>query len=248
LYCTPSDIYDLYGTEGGQLRVDDHNLATGQTVVVRATANAAATSIPVMGLRYPLLAGEVLEFDGGGMPAVVEVVLSATAKVGDTSLTVNPLSASVFAAAQAFGSGVNLALAQRLLKGCQYGTAKVQDYCLSRYNDSDLMANARLNGSVNRWATAIGARWVGRRRGQSAPEGVEAEAEEALSDLKEVRTGMMSVGGIATRTSGWPFLSNVTVDPRFDYAKLRVEQPLSELTPTQYGQYIDWNSVCWLEW
>jgi hypothetical protein len=248
LYCTPSDVYDYYGVEGGQLRLDDHNLATAQTVTTRADSPAGSTAIPVMALAFPLLAGEVLEFDGGGMPAVVEVVLSATAPVGSTTLTVVATTADVAAQAQAFGSGVNLALAQRLLKACQLGTGRVQDYCFPRYDDQQLRANAAQNGSVKRWSMALAAQWLGRRRGQVPPAGVEDDALESLEELKQVRTGMLSVGGIPTRTSGWPFISNMTVDPRYDYAKLRVEQPLSELTPTQYGQYVDWNSVTWLEW
>jgi hypothetical protein len=248
LYCQPSDVYDFYSTEGGQLRLDDHGLATAQTITVRADAPPGSTQIQVMALVFPVLAGSVEEFDGGGMPAVLEVVVSQTARVGDTVLNVLPTQADIPPGAQCLESGVNLALAQRMLKACQFGTAEVQDYCLSRYDDQVLRANAAQNGSVKRWASALAARWLGRRRGQTPPQGVEDEAKEVKEELKLVRVGVMNVAGAPQRTAGHPFITNVTVDTRYDYAKLRVEQPLSDSVSTQYGQYVDWNSVTWLEW
>ncbi len=68
-----------------------------------------------------------------------------------------------------------------------------------------------------------------------------------MEELKQVNCGMLRLEDIGTRTSAWPFLSNVTLDLRYDYAKVRVEPSLSELTPTQYGQFVDWNSALWLE-
>jgi hypothetical protein len=244
LYCAPADIYDTLSTEGGQLRLDDHSLATGNLILATAAAAQGSTAIPCAALAQPLLAGTTLEFDGGGMPAVVEAVLSATAQIGATTLTVNALPNAIANQAQAFDSGVNVALAQRLVKACQYGTSQVKLYCCSRYNDSDL-ATA---WSPNRWATALGARWLCSRRGQSPPKGVADQAEEALDEMKAVRVGMLDIEDIGTRTAGWPFISNVTVDIGYTYTKVRVEQPTSEGTPTQYGQFVDWNSALFLEY
>ena len=118
LYTFPSDVFDWLGTEGAQLRLDDHVQATGQQLQVTVDAAAAATTISVAAIIAPLIRGTVVEFDGGAMPAVVEVTLNATAKVGDTSLTVNPLSAAVLKQSAAYDSGVNVALAQRLVVQC----------------------------------------------------------------------------------------------------------------------------------
>lgn len=249
LYCQPSDIFDLLGTSGTQLRLDDHSLATAQRVRVTVNAAAGATSLSVLPLRRPLLPGTVLEFDGAGMPAVVEIALTALGKVGDTTLSIgptasNPAPAAIPALAEAFDSGVNLALAQRLIKGCQYGTSQVKLYCCSRYDDSALATC----WSANRWATALGARWVCRRRGQAAPQSIEDAADESLEEMKQVRVGMLNLEDVPTRTSGWPFLSNIFVDVGYDVCRLRVEQQISELTPTQYSQRVDWNSVWCIEW
>lgn len=243
VYCTPSDIMDWLGVEGAQLLMDDQKQATGQEIEATAVAVQNATSISITALQYPLLAGSVLEFAGSAMSAVVEVTTSAIGRVGDTSLTVAPLSAQVNQYASAEDNGVNVAVGQRLVKGCNYGTTQVQLYCLNRYDDLQLFANAQQNGSVNRWAAALATRWVCRRRAGSPSKQILEECEEVMEELKGVRLGQLCIDGIGTRTSGWPFLSNVTVDHAYDYACVRVQSPISEGTPTQYGQYIDWNSA-----
>ncbi len=244
LYCTPADIFDFLSVEGAQMRLDDHNLASGQTITVTTNAALGATALSVRALTSPLLRGSTLEFDGGGMLGVVEVVLSSTATVGSTSIATNPLPDAVNALAIASDSGVNVALAQRLVKGCRYGTSQVKLYCCSRYDDSQLQQA----WSVNRWATALASRWVGRRCCRPCPKSVEIEAEEALEELKQVRVSMLNIEDIGTRTSGWPFISNVTVDIGYTYRKVRVEPQLSELTPTLYPQAIDWNAALSFEY
>lgn len=243
LYCLPADVYDYFGTEAAQLRQDDHLRATGQTITATAAAAAGAVSISCTALQAPLLAGTVLEWDGGGTAAVVESVLSATAVLGATSLSVNALPAAISAQAQAADSGVNIALAQRLVKACQYATDQVKSYIASKYDDTALARN----WSANRWALYLACRWLAKRCLRPCPQSILDDAEEALEELKQCRAGMITLADVPTRTSGWPFLSNVTIDVGYDYAKVRVEQPLSELTPTQYGQSVDWNSALWIE-
>ncbi len=244
LYTRPTDVFDYIGAEGVQLRLDDRNQATGQTIQVTADAAVLATTLFVTALAYPLIKGSSLQFDGGGMPFQGEAILAATATTGTTALSVQPLAAAIPANAIAFDNGNNLVMANRLAKGCSYGTAQVKLYCCNRYNDSDLVNS----WSVNRWATVIAGRWVAKRLCRSCPEGIDEDFEETLNELKAVRIGNLCIEDIGTRTSGWPFLSNVTVNPAYDYAKIRVEPSLSEQTPTQYGQYIDWNSVLYVEW
>lgn len=243
LYCMPSDLFDYLGTEGAQLRLDDHQLATGQTISLTATAALGATTLATTALQYPLLAGSVLEFDGGGTPTVVEAILSSTAPVGATALNVAALPAAIQALAQATDSGVNLATGFRLLKGCYYGTSTVNDYCTNRYDVTVLTTS----WTVNRWATCLAAKWVASRRGNAAPGSILQDAKDALDELKQVRTGMFCISGCGTRTSGWPVFTNVRLDLGYDYAKLRVEPNISEGTPTQYAQYIDWDSVLSIE-
>jgi hypothetical protein len=243
LYCLPSDVFDSLGTDGAQLRLDDQNLATGLTITVTAPAAVGATAISITALQSPILAGSVLEWIGGNDLTVVETVVAAAAPVGSTQLTVPALTASIGQNAYAIDNGVNYAYAQRLVKACQYGTSQVKLYCTNRYNDSDLYANATERGSVNRWATVLAAKWLCSRRGMSPPGSIAADAKEALEELKQVRTGMLNIEDIGTRSAGFPFITNQTTDISYTWAKARVEPVISDPVPCQYGQFIDWNSV-----
>lgn len=64
LFCTPQDVWDLLSTEGVDLRLDDHNLATGQIIKVSSDTLPGATSISVEALSVPLLRGSELVFEG----------------------------------------------------------------------------------------------------------------------------------------------------------------------------------------
>lgn len=239
LYCLPSSIMNFLGNDGAQLRVDDQIQATGQTITATADALAGATSVSVTPLLFPLLRGSTLEFTGAGLPATAEAVLSTTAKTGDTTLNLVPLAAALNAQCSARDSGVNTALALRLTQACVWATSQVKLWCSGRYNDSDLVNS----NSVWRWATALAARWVCRRRGNPAPSSVEKECEEVLFELKQVQRGSLQIEDIGTRTPGWGFISNVTVDLRYDIAKVRAQPSISEGTPTLYPQFVDWDSI-----
>lgn len=239
IYCSPSDVDDYLGAESVDLSLDDQLLATMQTVSVVADAAAGAGSVSIAPLQAPLLRGAQLKFYGGAMPAVVTVGLASVGQVGDTTLTVAPLSAGVNAEATATDTGVNVATAARMAKGCKYATAEVKRYCCNRYDDSVLATS----WSVNWWATVIASRWVAKRRRQPTPEGLKEDYEKVEKELLMVLNGAMCIEDIGTRTSGWPFITASTIDVRYDIVKARVEPQLSEGTPTQYAQYVDWNSV-----
>lgn len=244
LYATPADVYDYLSAERAQLSLDDQNQATGYTIQVTADAVAAATSLSVMPLVAPLLKGTVLVFQGGGMEEAVQVTLTATAALAATSLSVSALGNPVTAQARAMDNGANVALAQRLLKGCRYGTAEVKRYCGGRYEDSDLQTC----WSVNQWATICAAKWVATRVCRSLPASVKMDYDNAREEMREVMVGSMSLEDIPTRTAGWPFISNVTIDIGYTYKKVRTEPSISEATPTQYPAAVDWNSALSFEW
>lgn len=239
LYCLPNDVFDYLGVPAAELRMDDENLATGQVVTVAADAAPGDTSLSVAPLRFPLIKGSTLHFDGGGMAEVVEVVLSATARVGDVTLAVSALAGAVLNQAQATDSGLNVATAARLLQACKFGTSKVQRYCLARYNDSDLATTV----SAQYWATIMAAQWLARRCLRAEPESLKNEAEEVVEELKGVRAGTLSVETVSTRTAGWPFLDNMTVNPAYTNHKLRLQPSISEGTPTQFGNWIDYSDA-----
>lgn len=242
LYTSPSDVYDWLGSNGVDLLLDDDNEATGQKIQATADAAVGATQIQVENLTYPLLNGSVLQFGGSGMAAQTAVQLTAVAQKGATLLSVAPLAAQVNNLSSAQDSGVNLIAASRLAKGCKYGTSQVKLYCCTRYDDSQLA----LAWSCNRWATTLAARWICRRRRQSSPKSIEADAAEALEELRAVHSGSLSIEDIGTRTAGWPYMSNLNTDVRYELGRVRVISPLSEGTPTTYAQLIDWSSIFWI--
>lgn len=244
VYCTPQDIYEMISIEAAQLRLDDQSQASGQQVQATADAAIGATSITISATQYAMLRGTRLVFSDAAMDAPVEVTLNAAAAAGATSLTVVALATTVSSGAIAVDDGVNVWLAGLMVKAAKYATARVKLYCCCRYNDSDLVQS----WSVNQWATTIAARWLGTRCFRAAPQQIEDAYQETMEELKAVKDSQLNIEDIGTRTSGWPFLSNVTVDLCYTIRKVRVEQQISEPTNTQYAQAVDWNSAFYLEW
>lgn len=239
LYTNPNAIMKRWGVEGTQLRLDDANMATGQTIQTTADNPAGSTTITVAPLESPLLPGSVLQFDGGGVPQLVQVILTSTGLVGATQLQVQALQYDLPALAYAQDSGVTTYLASLLVEAASIATGRVKSYCCGRYDDS-VLGTA---WSVYNWATVIATKWIADRRGQGSTDALVKEYEETMKELKAVRIGNLDIEDIGTRTSGWPFFSNVTIDIRYDYNKMRVEPQLSEGTPTAYAQFVDWNAV-----
>lgn len=244
LFCTPQDVWDLLSTEGVDLRLDDHNLATGQIIEAAAAAAVGATSITVASLPVALLKGAELTFDGAGMAAPVTVKLTAVANIGATSLTVTALTTAVNAGALARDSGVNAATGARLLVGTRKGTSKVKLYCNGRYDDSQLV----LSGTVCDWTALCSAKFLCTRRAQGCPTGIKLDYEEAIEEMRMVQAGQLLLEDIGTRGADWPTVSNITVNPAYEFKRARVQPNMSEQTPTAYNQFIDWNSSAWLEW
>lgn len=238
LYCSPQDVYEMVGIEAAQLRLDDQNLTSGQTVSVSADAVVGATSLTIAALQYGLLRGTRLVFSNAGMDSPVEVTLNAVALAGATTLTITSLATAITSGATAIDNGVNVWLAGLMTKACKYATGRVQLYCLPRYDDSQLVNS----WNVNQWATVIASQWLAKRLFREAPKGIQESYEEATGELQQVKDGQLNLDNCGPRTSEWPFLSNVTIDLGFTIRKVRVETAISEPTPTQYPQAIDYNS------
>lgn len=244
LYCTPQDVFNQVGIEAAQLRLDDQNQASGQQVAATADAALGATSITIAALQYPMLRGTTLEFSAGGMSSPAQAVLSAVAAAGATTLTVGALAEAITSGAVAIDNGVNVWLAGLMVEACKKGTRKCKLYLCGRYDDSQLV----LAGSVNSWCTACAAHWLSERLYRAAPTQVQRQYEEAIEEMKLVQASELNIEDIGTRTSGWPFLSNVTVDLTYTIRKVRVESSISEPTQTQYPQAVDWSSALIFEW
>jgi hypothetical protein len=243
LFCSPQDVWDLLGTEGVDLREDDHSLASGQIVQTTTDSPVGSTSIAVAFLPVALLKGAQLEFEGAGMSIPVQVQLSSAAAQGATTISVLSTATDIPAGAQARDSGVNAATGARLLVGARKGTSKVKLYCNQRYDDSQLVQS----GSVLDWAAICAAKFLCTRRAQGCPAGIAEDYEEVMEELRLVQSGQLAIEGIGTRGIDWPTVSNVTVNPGYDGMRARVEPNISEQTATAYSQYIDWNSAVILD-
>ena len=244
LFCSPQDIYEQIGIDAAQLRLDDMNQASGQTVQATADAASGATSITISTLQYPLLKGTILQFTNAAMSDPIQATLSAVASVGATSLTVTALDSAITSGATATDNGVNVWLGGMMVKACRYAAAKIQDYCVTRYDATQLVQSY----TVNQWAVTIAAKWLATRLYRAAPEQIQSAFLETIEELKEVKAGLYNIALAAPRTSEWPFMSNVTIDHRYTDRVVRVEPQLSEPTPTQYAQSIDWTSYYSIEW
>lgn len=239
LFCTPQDVWDNLSSEGVDLRLDDHNLASGLDITTSADAAVGATSISVDALPVALLKGDQLTFDGSGMDVPVTVELSAAAALSATTISVLATGTAIVDGAVARHSGVNAATGARLVVATRKGTSKVKLYCNQRYDDSQLA----LSGTVLDWATLIATKWLCTRRAQPCPTGILEDYEEAIEELKMVQSGQLSIEDIGTRGVDWPTVTNITVNPAYDHMRSRVQTNISEQTPTDYSQFVDWNSA-----
>lgn len=239
LFTSPQDVWDLLSVEGVDLRQDDHNLATGQVITLAADGVIGTTSLTITASPVALLKGAELTFEGSGMDLPVVVRLSAVAALGATTLSVEALETAVVSGATARDSGVNAATGARLLVGCRKGTSKVKLYCNARYDDSELAQS----GTVLDWATICACKFLCTRRAQGCPNGILKDYEEAIDEMNRVQCGQLNVEDIGTRGVDWPSVVNVIVNPAYDGMRARVQPNISEQTPTQFGQYVDWNSA-----
>lgn len=242
LFTTPQDIWDVLSVEGVDLRLDDGNRASGFIIETSDIAAVGATSLSVVALPVALLSGAELTFDMGGMSVPVKVQLSAAAIVDATSISVTALTTAIASGAQARDSGVNAATGARLLVAARKGTSEVKLFCNQRYDDSQLV----LSGSVIDWATICACRWLCKRRAQGCPKGIADDYKDAIERMKMVHGDQLAIEDIGTRGTDWPSITNVTVNPAYDTARVRVQTSLSEGTPTKYPRYIDWNSIALL--
>lgn len=126
-----------------------------------------------------------------------------------------------------------------LLRCREVATAKVKRYCLPHYAD-DQLAQSWL---ANEWATVLAAHWLCSRRLNAVPDSIQALRDEAIADLEAVHADRIKIPECARRTpDDSPCHSNVNVSPWYRVKQIRVQRSISDRTPTQYPQNIDWPS------
>jgi hypothetical protein len=129
----------------------------------------------------------------------------------------------------------------------KWATARCNYQLLGKYAASEL-ANSWI---VNDWCSFVAAFILGCRRGNTPAGALRELYEQAMEDMKLVRQGKAKIPDIGTRTSAWPFWSNVRVDVVHRVRKIRVQRSQSEYQSGApgYNQAIDWPSdyIGWYE-
>lgn len=128
----------------------------------------------------------------------------------------------------------------------EWATAQVKMYCLPHYDDSELARS----WVVNWWATVLAAHQLCSRRLNQVPDSIRAllfgsggADRGVMGELRDVHADRLKVPECRRRNpDDAPAWSNVVVDPRYRMRQARVQRPISERTPTQYPQTIDWPS------
>lgn len=131
---------------------------------------------------------------------------------------------------------------RRMTRALNWATAKVKFYALTHYADADL-ATSHL---VNDWATILAAHWLCSTRLNPVPDSIQGLAfgrggndRGVMGDLEDVRAKRAQIPDIGYRNVDWPAWGNVFVDARYRVRQIRVQRPISESTPTQYGMDVD---------
>ena len=97
-------------------------------------------------------------------------------------------------------------------------------YCRQRYSEAGLLTSSL----VTRWATILAACFVCELRGNPVPASLAKEADRLLEEiLPNILAGKMNLPGIAYANDLRPAVSNLTVDRRWRFSKIRRTGPNS---------------------
>lgn len=112
------------------------------------------------------------------------------------------------------------------------GTAEIELYCRGLYLPEDMVNNTW----VVSVCTQLSALRLCHNRGNSPPEGLVAECERLRRLLESVRTGDMTIPGLAMRADMRPAMVNRVIDRRFKRRTVRVDRQTSTDSPTMLRQ------------
>lgn len=124
-------------------------------------------------------------------------------------------------------------------------------YCSFRYTPDQLAQSP----AVVDWAANVAAWIICNRRGDPAPQGIGHLYEQSIAFMKEVKSGITQIPGIAIMKSFAPVMSKMKVTMR-PYPNVRVETSQGASTggqPINYHQHRDvwdkfgWNVDAWLD-
>ena len=104
----------------------------------------------------------------------------------------------------------------------EQASQEIELFLIEKHVEADL----KLSKLVERWCTVMAARFLCQRRGNPVPASLEEEFEQVRVYLQAVREDRLSLPGIQLRDRQTPVWSNVHVDHRYRWRKLR-RQPNS---------------------
>lgn len=96
-------------------------------------------------------------------------------------------------------------------------------YCRGRYSEAGLSGSTL----IERWSTILATCYLCERRGNPVPDSLAKEADRIYERLEKIQTGAMQLPGVAFGQDLRPAFSNLTVDRRYRYSKIRVTTPNS---------------------
>lgn len=114
----------------------------------------------------------------------------------------------------------------------EQATDEINAYAMQRYSAAALSASTL----IIRWAVVLATKFLCERRGNSAPASLQSEFERIMLKLQQIPTGIFKLPGVATRSDFRPGFSNLTIDRRYQFSKVRVVHTASDQIPTALPQ------------
>lgn len=110
-------------------------------------------------------------------------------------------------------------------------TDEINLYCQGWYTPARLATSPL----INRWATLFACIFNCENRGNPVPDSFLLERERIMALLERILSGTMQLPGIPLRADMGPSFSNLGIDRRYAYRKVRVK-PNSNQAPTMLRQ------------
>lgn len=117
---------------------------------------------------------------------------------------------------------------QNLTYAINYASNRIDMYLANRYSPAVLATS----WIVWHWASVIAAHTLSKRRCAGASVSLQAEFDQTMSELGQIKTGQLDLGNVPSLASPGASVSNVRLDPTFVTKRMRVEKSISDSTST----------------
>lgn len=100
-------------------------------------------------------------------------------------------------------------------------------------------ANLAASNLIRRWATTLACCFMFTNRGNPVPMSLQAEFDRIMDRLEQLRSGSMTLTGVALIGDLRPCMSNRTVDRRYATRTVRVQKRNSTDAPSKLSRHYD---------